>query len=215
MGITHEAMRDYVNVCIAKLISDLLEISHKNSAPLQTPVHFLLDEFATLRPNPVYPNLLATGRGSGLYLHMIVQNIEQLHARYPNEWEVMLDNCDATVFAGTNSLGTAKHFCESLGTQSVVDPEAFLRGEFRIKQEPIVSLDYLLHRMERGEYFVRVNNALPIHAGFELYYKTPEYTAYPETNTSELKSPLPKVSEAQCKYRLPKKHNSDDDDDFF
>ncbi len=212
--ITHEAMRDYVNICSAKLISDLLEISHKNAAPLQTPVHFVLDEFATLRPSPVYPNLLATGRGSGLYLHMVVQSLEQLHARYPEEWLTMCDNSDVAVFAGTNSLDTAKRFGESLGTHSVADPESFLRGEFHVKQEPVVPLDYLLHRMKRGETFVRVNNAQPIHAGFELYYKTPEYTAYPTVNPSKLKSPLLKVNEAQCKYRLPKKRDSDDDDYF-
>lgn len=212
--ITHEGIRDYVNICAAKLISDLLEISHKNAAPLKTPVHFVMDEFATLRPSAVYPNLLATGRGSNLYLHMVVQSLEQLRARYPDEWLTMIDNCDVQIFAGTNSVDTAKHFRESLGTRSVVDSEAFLRGGFCVKQEPVVTLDYLLHRMERGEIFVRINNAQPLHGGFELYYKTPEYKAYPQVNVSKIKSQLPKVDDVQCDYQLPQDPDDDDDDDI-
>lgn len=213
--ITHEATREYVNICAAKLISDLLEISHKQAAPLKTPVHFVLDEFATLRPCAVYPNLLATGRGSNIFMHMVVQCLEQLHSRYPDEWLTMIDNCDVQLYLGSNSLDTAKRFGDSLGTHTVADPEAFLRGEFHVKQEPVVSLDYLLHRMKRGESFVRVNNAQPLHAGFELYYKTPEYTEYNKVNPSELKSPLPKINQAQCYYKLPEKRDYEDDDDCF
>lgn len=214
--ITNEATREYVNICIAKLISDLLEISHKQSAPLHTPVHLVLDEFATLRSSPVYPNLLATGRGSNIFMHMVVQSLEQIHARYPEEWETMLDNCDAQIFLGSNSLNTAKHFAETLGISTVPDSEAFLRGEFRVKQEAVVSMDYLLHRMDHGEAFVRVNNAHPLHTGFELYYKTSEYTAYPSVDPREIKSPFPQIDESRCQYELPKKPKSDEDDlDFL
>lgn len=210
--ISHEATRDYVNICIGKLISDLLEISHRQSFPLHTPVNFILEEFATLRASPIYPNLLATGRGSNIFMHMIVQNLEQIHARYPDEWESMIDNCDVQFFLGSNSLKTAKHFAESLGDSVVPDSEAFLRGEFRIKQETVVSLDHLLHGMTRGETFVRINNAQPLHTGFELYYHTPEYTAYSPANPKEIIPPLPlaQIDRSQCQYRLPEKQESDD-----
>lgn len=214
--ITHEAARDYVNICVAKLVSDLLEISHKQSAPLHTPVHLVLEEFATLRAFPVYPNLLATGRGSNIFMHMVVQSLEQIRARYPGEWETMLDNCDVQLFLGSNSLKTARHFAETLGNSVVPDSEAFLRGEFRVKQETIVSLDYLLHRMKHGEAFVRVNNAQPLHTSFELYYKTPEYIAYSCVDLKKIKSPLPQIDEVRSQYELPKKLKSEENDlDFL
>lgn len=212
--ITHEASRDYVNLWVARLISDMLESSHKQASALKTPIHFVLDEFATLRPCAIYPNLLATGRGSNIFMHMVVQSLEQLHARYREEWLTMIDNCDVQFYLGSNSLNTAKHFAETLGTTTATDPVAFLRGEFRIIQMPVVSLDYLLHRMDHGEAFALINNGQPLHTGFELYYKVPEYKDYPIVHWDELKSPYPnpRLDKNLCRYHMPQKQATDEVD---
>ncbi len=206
--VAHEGNRDFLNLCIGQLITELLAKSHSDAKPLDTPIHFILDEFATLRPSNVYPNLLATGRGSGIFMHMIVQSRSQLKARYSDDWETMIDNCDVQYYLGSNDVETANKFKESLGTMSAVDSEAFLRGEFHVNSNvPVVSLDYLLHRMKRGEAFIKRNNGQPLHGQFSLYYQTAEYIAYPPTDMNEF---LPPKGLKEVSYRLPKHTSSDD-----
>lgn len=206
--VSHEANRDYLNICVGQLITKLLTLSHQRSKSLEIPIHFVMDEFATLRPSSVYSNLLATGRGSNIFMHMIVQSRSQLKARYPYEYETMMDNCDLQIFLGGNDLETAVKFRDSLGKTSAPDPEAFLKGDFIVSRDvPVISLDYLLHRMERGEAFIKRNNGLPLHSRYELYYQTSEYTRYAPVEPDSFSPPrglktaeyvLPKQEEASA-----------------
>lgn len=210
--VANEGNRDYLNMCVTQLITELLEKSHSEAKPLDIPIHFILDEFATLRPSNVYPNLLATGRGSGLFVHMIVQSRSQLKARYPEECETMMDNCDVQFYLGSNDLDTAKKFQEALGTTSAVDSEAFLRGDFLVNKDlPVVTLDPLLHRMKHGETYIKRNNGQPIHGQYSLYYQTPEYTAYLPTEMNEF---LPPKGLKDVSYQLPKPTKDDLDFDL-
>lgn len=210
--VANEGNRDYLNMCVGQLITELLAKSHSEARPLNIPIHFILDEFATLRPSNVYPNLLATGRGSGLFVHMIVQSRAQLKARYPEECETMMDNCDVQFYLSSNDLDTAKQFQAALGTTSAVDSEAFLRGDFHIsKGVPVVTLDLLLHRMKRGETYIKRNNGQPIHGQYSLYYQTPEYTAYPPTEMNDF---LPPKGLKDVSYCLPKPTKDDLDFDL-
>ena len=173
--ISHTEIKEYVNKVTSQFINALFEYSHKTVKPLDVPVVVLCDEFPTLNPNPIYPRLLATGRGSNIFLHMIIQSYSQLSARYPDDYITMIENCNYTYFIGTNDQLTAEKFSKELGLTTIADPVLYLQGKLAEKVIPVVSQDYLMHRMKEGEVFIKVNKEQPIHGFFEFYYKTKEY----------------------------------------
>lgn len=214
--ISDTVVREYVNTTVAFIVNGLLEHSHKTGKMLQTPVTLCFDEFPTLKPNAVYPNILATGRGSGIFMHMICQSITQLRARYPEDYQSMIENCDLTVFMGTNDSSTAEYFSKELGNTTIPDPVAFLKNTFSGCTVPVVSVDKLMHRMSPGEVYIKVHHQEPIHGQFEFYYRTPQYQKHPETDMGALNCKIP---EKKCEYDAPWMHSSDDagddDEDFF
>ena len=210
-------MREWVNTIVANILTVLLEKSHKTARALDVPVMFFCDEFPTLTPNDIYPNILATGRGSHIYMNIVVQSYNQLEARYPQEFKSMKENCDFHVFLGTNDILTAREFIDNLGKTTIADPEAFLANEFRCKEVPVVTEDYLMHKMKKGEAFIKVHNSDPIHSFFELYYTVPQYTTYPKKNF--IKNNLCDFGgNGKYEYSAPwieSPGDDDDDDDLF
>jgi type IV secretory pathway TraG/TraD family ATPase VirD4 len=172
------AMREWVNKVVARWLDVLLQKSHRTSKPLPVSVQFICEEFATLEPSELYPNILATGRGSGLYLTMILQSFKQLESRYPQEHIAMRENCDVQIYLGTQDITTTRQFIDNMGRVTIPDPEAFIRGEFHCKEVHVTTEHYLMHEMPQGEVFINLTNSNPIHSRFELYYKTPQYKRY-------------------------------------
>lgn len=209
------SMREWVNTIVADILTVLLEKSHKMAKALDVPVMFFCDEFPTLTPNNIYPNILATGRGSSIYMNIVVQSYNQLEARYPEDFKSMKENCDFHVFLGTNDILTAREFIDNLGKTTIADPEAFLANEFRCKEVPVVTEDYLMHKMKKGEAFIKVHNKDPIHSFFELYYTVPQYTSYDKKVFNQELVDLGNnvQNDYSAPWMLP--DEDDDDDDFF
>ena len=197
--LSDKTVREYLNIIISSLCNDLLQLSHTtNGGKLKTPVMILMDEFPALRANEIYPNILATGRGSGLFLTLICQSLSQLKARYPEEFKTILQNSDATFFLGTNDVETANEFSAQLGKTSIADPVQFLRNEFNCIEIPCVSTDILMHHMREGEAFIKVNRAEPIHGHFEFFYNI---------NERFLKSPITDIN--MFHIEVPINHDND------
>lgn len=208
-------IREYANVVIAHLANELLEYSHKTGESLKTKVLFLMDEFPTLRPNAVYHSILAVGRSSGIFMHICCQSITQLKVRYPGEWQSMVENCDVTVFVGTNDAETARFFARELGQTTVPNPVAFLQNSFSCMTVPVVSEDQLLHKMQTGSVYIKLHHENPIFGSFELYYKTEEYAKYPKLSMQDYTAC--KLDMDSLVYDAPwmYTHDEDDDDDRF
>ncbi|MDE7107493.1 MAG: type IV secretory system conjugative DNA transfer family protein, partial [Clostridiales bacterium] len=169
-------VRECVNKLLTVGINTLLESDYdKGNLAQNVPVNFIIDEFSTMMPDSVYPNVLATGRGSKIFLTMVVQSLSQLEARYSSEWKTMTENCNLQIFVGTNDENTAERFSDELGKTTVPDPIAYLNGKFNAITVPAVSQDHLMHRMQPGEVFIKVHGGQPIHGHNEYYYKTEEY----------------------------------------
>jgi hypothetical protein len=169
------AVREWGNVVVAYSMQSLLAHSHKTSSGLKVPVVAVIDEFPTLRPNPIYPTILETGRGCNIFLTLVVQSLSQLKSRYPDDYVSMVNNCALQTFLGTNDFETAREFSLRLGQTTVPDPQAFLHGRYASQTVNVVTCDKLMHRMNYGETFLCVDRQMPIHGSFCLHYQTSEY----------------------------------------
>ena len=212
---------DYTNKIMTQICRTLLEKSYTNEETKgKVPVLLLMDEFPTICKNApdVYPRLLTTGRGSGIYLHMYVQSLSQLRERYGNEYQTLKDNCNMFVFLGTNDVTTAKEFSDDIGRTSIIDQAAFSKGEFAFTTVPAITQDVLLHRMKPGEAYIKLFEQMPIHTRFEFFYKTPEFTKYPKAKKTDYIKNVKKVDIESFVYDAPWMHSikdEDDDDDLF
>lgn len=86
------------------------------------PVMMMVDEFAQLGPVPTIPKTLTYAPGLGLRLWLIIQDLNQLKANYPNEWESILGACGIQQFFGVNDPTTSKYISDLLGEEEVEVP---------------------------------------------------------------------------------------------
>lgn len=77
---------------------------------------FLLDEFCNMPPMPEMSNKITTLRSRRVWLMMAIQSIQQLRQVYGEDTsDIIRDNCDISIFLGSNNLNTKKIFAESMG----------------------------------------------------------------------------------------------------
>lgn len=110
-----EAYARWLRVMIA---ASLLCVMRKPGEPAQR-VLFLLDEFAHLgRMQPVERAIgLAAGYGATFWL--LVQDLAQLKATYPERWPTFLANCDVLQAFGANDWETADHLSKLTGEATI------------------------------------------------------------------------------------------------
>lgn len=221
---TSEALREWVNSLLSNALNEYISSYGKKGRPLDVNINFVIDEFPTLKPHASYINALTTGRGSNISLSLVVQSLSQLKARYPEEYETILQNCGIEICLGSNNLESAKVFIESLGKTTVASEEAYIaNGTCKFEQRSIVTYNKLMHDMNMGEAFIRRDNAQPLHSSFCLYFKTKEYTDVPMVENS-LHTQIVPDGEFKpydlAKFLKNKKNslvnddNDNDDDDF-
>lgn len=160
-------------------------------------VLFMLDEFAHLgRMQPVERNIgLAGGYGATFWL--LVQDLAQLKAIYPDRWQTFVANCDVLQAFGTNDWDTAEYLSKLTGEATIhVASEnrsaGVSRGQHAQRQESaaltvaergrrLLTADEVL-RLGRQEALVFVKGSHPICARRLDYRVDVEFAALAEAN---------------------------------
>lgn len=86
---------------------------------LPIPVRFILDEFANIGTIPDFDKKLSTMRKYGISCSIILQALSQLKSRYKDTWEVIMGNCDSTLFLGGNDQTTLEYISKKLGKETI------------------------------------------------------------------------------------------------
>jgi len=100
----------WFRLLIAGAVADLLK-NNRGSVP----VLFQLDEFAQVGSLRVIADLMGIGRGYGIQLWPVLQDLNQLEELYPKRWQTFLGNSGAQIFLGSNETKTAKYVSEQCG----------------------------------------------------------------------------------------------------
>lgn len=83
-------------------------------------VNCILDEFPNIGKIPDFPKKIATLRGRGVRIAVMIQSVTQLEEMYQGKGgETILANCDIQVFLGANDITTARYMSDSLGTMTI------------------------------------------------------------------------------------------------
>lgn len=92
-------------------------LEHGGSLPM--PVHFILDEFANIDTIPDIETQIAVLRSRKIYLTIILQDLAQIQNRYDKAADIILGNCDTTLYLGKSSLETCKWLSERMGQETI------------------------------------------------------------------------------------------------
>lgn len=82
-------------------------------------VRFLLDEFANVGQVPDFPQKLSTMRKYEISCTIVIQALSQLKALYKDDWDVLMGNCDSTIFLGASDQTTLDYVSKILGKETI------------------------------------------------------------------------------------------------
>ena len=99
------------------------ETAEKYGGRLPVHVHCLLDEFANIAMPENFERILATTRSYEISFSIVIQSITQLKARFKDEWEAIVSDCDELLYLGGNEQSTFEYLSkifdkETLDTNS-------------------------------------------------------------------------------------------------
>lgn len=86
------------------------------------PILMMIDEFYQLGHLPSIANTLTYARSSGLRMWLIVQDLNQVKANYPDTWETIIGACGIKQFFGVNDSFTAEYVSKLIGDQEIDVP---------------------------------------------------------------------------------------------
>ena len=105
-----------VSMMYSQLFETLYYVAETNGkGRLDSPVRFLLDEFANIGQIPEFTKKLATMRKYEISCTIILQNIAQIKTMYKDDWESIVGNCDSFLFLGGQEYSTLVYISKELG----------------------------------------------------------------------------------------------------
>ena len=112
------------NFVIAMLQSQLFNLlcdkaDDEYSGRLPVHVRVIADEFANIGQIPQFDKLIATIRSREISASIILQSQSQLKAMYKDSADIILGNCDTTLFLGGKEKTTLKEMSELLGKETI------------------------------------------------------------------------------------------------
>jgi type IV secretion system protein VirD4 len=132
---------------------------------------------------------MGIGRGYGLRIWPVLQDLNQLKELYPQRWETFLSNAGAQMFFAPRDLTTAKWVSDRTGFKQVMVPGKSVSQQiigqdtesmsgnwnYGIQQQPAMRSDELFN-LGKDEMILFGEN-LPgfVRSRRRAYWKTPEY----------------------------------------
>ena len=105
----------WFRLVIATAMADLLQEGQGRYRTLA-----LLDEFAQLGTLKVMADVMGIGRGHGIQLFPVLQDLNQLQHLYKDDWQTFLSNAGAQIFFAPRDLKTAEYLSEKSGLSTRV-----------------------------------------------------------------------------------------------
>jgi type IV secretion system protein VirD4 len=119
--VTDQArLRPLFVTLINEITSEVYARAARTGRPIDPPLLLVLDEAANIAPLPDLDQLASTGAGQGIQLVTVVQDLEQMRARWPQRAETIFNNHRAKIIgAGISCPTTLHHVSRMLGDQEI------------------------------------------------------------------------------------------------
>ena len=120
-SVNDSAFNYLISLMYTQLFETLYFHAETACPGMRLPVHvrFLLDEFANIGTIPEFSQKLATMRKYEISCTIIIQALSQLKAMYKDDWEVLVGNCDTSIFLGGSDATTLEYISKKMGKQTI------------------------------------------------------------------------------------------------
>ena len=109
------SMNYLVSMLFTQCFQELyLRADERYAGRLPVPVRVIQDEWANVPQPDSYPKVLATCRSYNIGIDIIVQNIQSIKARYRDEYQSIIGNCDTLLFLGGGNEPESLEFMSKL-----------------------------------------------------------------------------------------------------
>lgn len=109
-----------INLMFQQMFQALYKLAGAHHTKLPQPITFLLDEFPNIGKIPNFETFLATCRGYGMGVSVIMQSLSQLAERYGQQAsESIIGNCASKICMGNVNKSTAEYVSQLLGQTTV------------------------------------------------------------------------------------------------
>ena len=109
------SMNYLVSMLLTQCFQQLyLRADERYNGRLPVPVRVIQDEWANVAQPDSYPKVLATCRSYNIGIDIIVQNIQSIKARYRDEYQSIIGNCDTLLFLGGGNEPESLEFMSKL-----------------------------------------------------------------------------------------------------
>ena len=109
------SMNYLVSMLFTQCFQELyLRADERYDGRLPVPVRVIQDEWANVPQPDSYPKVLATCRSYNIGIDIIVQNIQSIKARYRDEYQGIIGNCDTLLFLGGGNEPESLEFMSKL-----------------------------------------------------------------------------------------------------
>lgn len=107
------------SVLINQLYIAQVETARRSGGTLPIPTDYDLDEIGNFPPIPVMANLLSVGRSRGIQVNLVIQDYQQLQAKYKDDFETIKSQCGLKVFLKSDNNKTLEDISKTLGEYTV------------------------------------------------------------------------------------------------
>ena len=152
------SMNYLVSMLFTQCFQELyLRADERYDGRLPVPVRVIQDEWANVPQPDSYPKVLATCRSYNIGIDIIVQNIQSIKARYRDEYQSIIGNCDTLLFLGGGNEPESLEFMSKLLGKETISIRT--RGQTRGRSGSS-SINYQLTGRDMPYLFVKSSVAL-------------------------------------------------------
>lgn len=121
------------SVLINQMYIAQVSAARKNGGKLKIPTDYNLDELANFPTIPVLPNIVAVGRSRGIRANLIIQDYQQLQAKYEKDFETIKTQCGLKIFLRSDNEKTLKEFSATTGMYTVETTSASISSSTNLR----------------------------------------------------------------------------------
>ena len=178
------SMNYLVSMLFTQCFQELyLRADERYDGRLPVPVRVIQDEWANVPQPDSYPKVLATCRSYNIGIDIIVQNIQSIKARYRDEYQSIIGNCDTLLFlGGGNEPESLEFMSKLLGKETIsIRTRGQTRGRsgsssinYQLTGRELMTPDEI-HRMPTREALLLIRGESPVRDRKYNIKKHPNY----------------------------------------
>lgn len=107
------------SVLINQLYIAQVKTARENGGTLKIPTDYDLDEVGNFPTIPVMQSLVAVGRSRGIRANLVIQDYQQMQAKYEKEFETIKTQCGLKIFLKSDNGKTLEEISKKLGDYTV------------------------------------------------------------------------------------------------